>query len=776
MTSLPAPEAAEPVPLSPLERAYLRLPAARTTIAALHDGWRLQDVHFVLAPLVLADLVHTETGEHACWYMDLTGRMLGNTPDCIDAVLAGRIRSGLQTVLMHRTDEPERFRRFVAELNRIERSVRLPILYHVVRKADFAILDAIGFGPDQERRFAVRTGPGGVALLIDESLEWPITSGGAFLWQFHDGWRVSALVCCFAPMLILEMEHSSGARASRILDAACDAIDDDTVSDPRCAAVIRQKAPLLFRRYWYDLIALNDTLPSYRPPSFLLLCRAMLDRALYLATGALMPEPLDQMIGAGDGPILLPPAPDRPEGLVLTQPHLDRALRNSLFEAGLEALRGGSLRWPSPVDGTDAVLEAVFAPSEYAIAYQFRDRHGLRFMVATGERDCTVMGLFLPYENHFLCGETTPANWWFRHHVQHEFWHLILRHALLHGATIRGRRRNGGGEIAATFTTDPLLHIGHYLWNELSGLDRLVATMKTDAPRCLVIDGADGRAELFGPLERLFPALTGKVERDIVGRSGFAERVYGSNLIPVRFTGSFIGATLRETIRRHVMTTPDAQAVSAQRPGAGPGPVLIVGLRLEDRTFTDTPGFLRALVDHLDRNWPGAVIVLDGRNRAPGTTEGAIIRSIKDAQSHRDPLAAELEIVEGVAAYAAGRRVSVLSTVGQSVETSLAWCEEAKLCLAPWGAGLAKYRWIANLPSVILTSRYNLMHRHDLDIYHAPRFMETPAVLVLPDPDRVIDRPDVRGNAPVDSDRNGRECFEIEPAYVWSLLDGLLAA
>ncbi|MCQ8279769.1 hypothetical protein NFI95_15090 [Acetobacteraceae bacterium KSS8] len=756
---------------------FVLLPKAIEALGLLNDEWRVGRILHDFLPIVLVELHSTKSDAEdaiAYWVLDQDGSFIGNRMETLPRHVLARIGERMLPTLIARDEDPASFRRLIDRLATIDRFFRLKFLYHVFEASPVPVLSILGYGPDQDARFRIVDGDGGIAMMIDGVLEWPIGLNGDIAGSFRQGWFAADILTCFAPLLMLELRDQNGARSTWVLNAGLKRIDGEDLAESETIAVLRQVAPKMIRYHWRQILALADSEPGYVPPPMLRLNAVALHRMLHRVGDLVVPETVDQMIENPQPDIVLGPAPTYPHGLVLAGQHVRAAVNHGLYRAGLDAVRRRRFTWPSPVDGSEAELEAVIAPQENTIVYQFLDRNGLRFMVATGERDCVQMGLYLPYENRFLC-DKEPANWWFRHSIPAEFWMLIYEHALLNIAAFPGRRRRGAVEIVNVFMAQPLLHIGHYVWNDLTGQAGLVRELGAEAPRSLVIEAPNGQAEFFGPLETLFPALDGKVDRSLATKQAFWQRVYGSDIVPIRFTRSYIDAELRTLVRRYVSGTDDDARVAEQRASHPGGPVLIVGIRLEDRTFVDSTAVYEALVDHLDRNYPGTAIVLDGRNLRPGGKPGEVFAGIQDHHAIRSPLEAERDLVARIRDYAAGTSIAVFDTVGRSIETSMAWCYRADLCFSPWGAGLAKYRWLANLPGVIPTSRFNLEQRSDLDIYHSERWMEAPAPLLMPDANAVIDRPEMRGNAPMESDNRGRECFEIDRPHLFGLLDRLLA-
>ena len=79
-------------------------------------------------------------------------------------------------------------------------------------------------------------------------------------------------------------------------------------------------------------------------------------------------------------------------------------------------------------------------------------------------------------------------------------------------------------------------------------------------------------------------------------------------------------------------------------------------------------------------------------------------------------------------------------TLGAPLNVSLAWANRADGFVAIWGAGLAKYRWAANKPGLVVTGHWNREHRGDLHIYDDPLYMESPTPVIFAPSEIVKDR------------------------------------
>lgn len=304
-------------------------------------------------------------------------------------------------------------------------------------------------------------------------------------------------------------------------------------------------------------------------------------------------------------------------------------------------------------------------------------------------------------------------------------------------------------------------HLGHQLYNELGGLDRLLAVSQGARSLPLVIVAGGPDSEVYGPTEELFPEWRGSVER---WGPQWAARAYKARLCVMRLTVEHVSAALRSRIvaraSRSSSTLDDRQRAEALKQAGSP--VVLYGLRVENRTLVDQASFLIAFAQRLKATWPDATLVLDGHNvRSEGSAE--VYASAQNCR--RDPFDFEREIVAQVAEYCVGIGLPVIDLVGAVMERSVFWSAQATAFVAPWGAGLAKYRWLGNCPGVILSNRWNIAHRYDFQIYMDPKYMGEPSTVVVLDAAFVRDIDDTSSlimSHPPDQPAAGSANFEVD--------------
>ncbi len=582
--------------------------------------------------------------------------------------------------------------------------------------------------------FHVRIGGGTVPLLLGDL---PVRA-------FVPGWRADALFTGFAPLFLLELVHpEAGARATWFLDHRMQMMGDQPAHlRPDLLAMLRLKALPLLRAMMDQVLervvpALDDRMAGFLRvnlatrtaiaglcsdhlvvPPFVCQVDHLMPRSLVYRSGQEGQDGMravdgDQLRHGLDGPSWQ----DRIAGCVAT----------------------GCLGWPSPVDGHELHAQGSVVLDDFHFAYRFADaRNGLVFFLVVADHLSRIAGLWFPslgvmaaqgqaqHDLAQLLGPSLP--------------HRFTEHTLRWAEALVPYLRRGAARFASVMRGPPGLHLGHQLWNELSGIERMVRTAPDCLPDWIALDGEQG-GELYGPIDVLFPELSGKVERRVRSGAELAGHAYADGLFVLRVADEFVSAALRQRILARVDGLPITQRVRTILAELGHPLVIVVGLRVENRTLSDLAGTLGRLVDFLAARHPGLAVVFDGHNTR-GEGEAVPLGSHDEEAARRRPIDVERELVADLRAAHAGQPVTILDTIGAAMSTSLAWTAASDGFVSIWGASLAKYRWVCNAPGFVLSNRTNLLHRDALHIYSAPRFMEDPTPLVFVDPGLVTDEPD----------------------------------
>ena len=704
-----------------------RPPIALTSEAGplrlFNPGWRADSLFTLLDPLWLLVLRH-ENGEIAWWNIDNNGRMASpphERPRAERTRSAARMRELALWLSMTR-DAPIR----IAMPAAVQAYLRLP---QAVRHGLDALLDAPApsvqaaqtwQGPPPPLRFEPVAGTGGYRIGHPGALV-PLGAGGTPT-GLQDGWRIEAIETGFAPMLTIALRHRDGAGAAWFADLHGRVVGHHLGNLPPALQehVLRQVMPV-FEAMWEQEVLGGDGPPLPAGPAMGSVPSADM--------GSLAPAWMEATGRGGDTRIwalsdTLPPGlgylvPTR-RGLRGLDPELVRSsLLHPIEQEANRLLRTGRMQWPSPADG-DSVDSDGFALllERDCFAYRFlQEATGLVFYVICSGGHFRNYALYFPTAELLVLQTAATA---------HDFAPIprvgdtMLRHLGRFGAALADGRDRPVDPVVQLVFGGCAMHIGHYVWQDLSGL---AAMMRHNLPpeRLPQLQMFElGRTQqFFGPEERIFPALDGRIARHEAPFASHVDAFYRSRQRVIKYTAISVPASIRGAVMGAAEARTELQAARREADAARrrPAPVILLGIRTGNRTLVDLDDFVTALVRHLARAFPGCTVVLDGLNDVHD-------RGQAEQAGAGSDLAHELALGRSLAEVAGRSGVRLVDNINRSALRSVLWCSRADAFIAPLGAALAKYRWICNTPGLVLTSRWNLQHRDDLHIYDSPVALE----------------------------------------------------
>ncbi len=590
---------------------------------------------------------------------------------------------------------------------------------------------------------------------------------------------------------ILELLHDGGMRAEWFFNGAgqqsntMEPWPDDTRAALRAA----------FRP---ALAALRDTLlPTYRvrlPPAseaalheFLRLSPGLRDAVAAALQAEVLPDPALCDIDAPGAAL-----PSHASSFGADPAGLRRALSVDLQDRFAAAMRDGALVWPSPAGGADMPCTGAFTLDDFNSLFRFADwSSGLDVFVLATEHLSRVAGLYVPAHGLAICRGGDQKRMLLQHFPA--LGRYVLHHLAYFAASLlAGRALPAAPTRFATFLRGGTsAHLGHQLWNELTAIDALVGALPPDRlPEWLVPGLPGNEIEFYGPIDALYPEIAGRVRRGFADQRALIAHAYENRLVLFRATREHIGAGLRRRVMAHAARGAPALP---PRDNAVRGRAILVGLRVENRTVTDLEALCALVVEEAIR-WhggkspappggmpsvpPGAAppvtVVFDGHNARGDARSNDTISSHREGTASQSPLAVERAVVAALRQRFAGQPVTLLDTLGEPLAVSLAWAQHCDGFVALWGAGLAKYRWAANAPGLVVTSPWNLENKGDLGLYDAAAYMADPAPLAYVTADAVQDRPDAPMLVPFD--HPSYHNFAFDPDAVRGEVRAFLAA
>ena len=747
------------------DRAPVALVGDTGTIGQFNAGWRAESLFTLFDPLWVLVLRH-EDGTAACWYVAGDGRLaaaphLQPEPERRDH--AGRLQEvalwlGAVAGAAIRLPVPDAVRAYAGLPPAVRRELDALLEEPVSSLPDAAppqdhlaaeVLPILCEPVDGTRGY--RIGHPGALL--------PLAVGTVPI-ALQPGWRLFRIQTVLAPLLTLSLHHEDGSRAVWFSDLNGQVIGHHVGLLPIAYKrhLLRIVAPVIEPLWAHAALGKPAALPDLPnligdvPPADL---------------GELVPLHLD---AAGEEPKTQVRTLDAalPPGLchIIPTDHGLRACEEASLAGALlhgfhgeldRLLQTGRMRWPSPLDGS--MLESdgfALLLNNNCFAYRFRDEQaGFVFhVVATGTHFYN-RGIYFPTANLLVARTPALAADCLRHLGRGR--DAILRHLLAFGGQLAEGSRIPRDETVQQYFGGCAIHIGHYVWQDLSGLAYLLRRVP-DERRLPHLQLFDRRSthQYFGPEERIFPVFADRLTRHEVTFDAYAGEFYRRNQRVITYTAISVPAEVGRLVRAAAEATPELRAVcrAADAARARPAPVILFGIRVGNRTMDDMEDFAVDLLRRLGSTFPGCTVILDGLN--DDADRGGDVPDPAPGSG----LEEELRIGRTLRSIAADLDVQLIDNINRSALRSAVWCSRADCFVAPLGAALAKYRWVCNTPGLVLTSRWNLEHRGDLRIYDSPAALEGSSEMLFNsrdhvrdlDPERDAGGHDGRGNFVVERD------------------------
>ena len=559
------------------------------------------------------------------------------------------------------------------------------------------------------------------------------------------GWFARGTYSGISPFKILDLATDSGRSSFWILDADGNLVGSDVRPLPDDIAAVFLEKLRNHLKHIADALIANQFAPgSAAVKSFFRLQSATRETMLNMANARSLASGFEIVDLATTSGASWPVIDAAGNAVDLTHDRLMRALHVFLNERLIDGFKAKCLRWPFLTkDGLNEEVHCMFIDYRLGLLRCVDSDSGLVYYVITWGAQLQSVAVFVPAAKR-LFGYSTGGPGVFFGVLQADPKDLeaqLARLFLCSGAALLSWLQVRPTELATFMWPGSAAHLGHYLWNETSGLEIMVRDLETnDLPRIFAL-GAPGGYEFYGPTEDLYPELSGKFIKSISDVRAMGEYCYIHGIQAVRVSGQFVSSDVRHRIMNAVASDPDvailAQMVD-QNKSAG-NPTIILGLRLTDRTHSQLKEFYCHLIDNILRHCPSLTIVIDGVNSRPGQARGASYNVFSGARQTRGIIDIESQLVREIRAYFAGRPVTIIDCVGTSMRVNLFWVNQGHMFVAPWGAGLVKYRWVCNKPGFVMTNRSNLLNPIALPIYHLSNHMEDPTEMEFIDPSLVFD-------------------------------------
>jgi tetratricopeptide (TPR) repeat protein len=253
------------------------------------------------------------------------------------------------------------------------------------------------------------------------------------------------------------------------------------------------------------------------------------------------------------------------------------------------------------------------------------------------------------------------------------------------------------------------LHIGHCLWNKLSGIHQIYEWNQLEN-----IDKFLVGSQPLGKLEDIFPEIPqDKIKSINLFSEEYVDLVIDNNYLPITYGANFVKQDLAERIyQASLQKCSPAVIQEIENAKQQHFPLLWINIRTGSRFWLSQIEGTANIINKLAEDFPNLGIVFDGISLLEGQSKNYSSPSLE----------AENKIVYEIQNLI-HKPVKTYNLIGRIIYENLAWVKHIDLYLSHWGNGLTKPVLIANKPGVVhcnqqalkipITERWISWHREN---------------------------------------------------------------
>ena len=233
-------------------------------------------------------------------------------------------------------------------------------------------------------------------------------------------------------------------------------------------------------------------------------------------------------------------------------------------------------------------------------------------------------------------------------------------------------------------------HFGHYVWNALSAWDSLLPDYAAQIDQYVVW----AENSFTGKVNDLFPELDLPEPLAFADENDFVRWMYSSDSLVLVAKDNQIGQSIAARTLDHARRScPPKALMQIQALRQSCSLVVLLSLRLGNRAWLEQQSGYVALAKQIASKYSGSGFIIDGLS---GNTTKGWTHSL---MSVSDEVALASAIVTGISQSA-----RCVSTVGATLSESLVASAVCDVFISPAGSAMAKYKWLANKPGVVVSN------------------------------------------------------------------------
>ena len=361
---------------------------------------------------------------------------------------------------------------------------------------------------------------GGWSVQEEDHSTCPIKLAGAPVVSFTPGWHPIVLIDLNLEVYLLELVHENGQRATWFLDSEYNHLTDCVaLLPPRLRSSLLDTLLVPIKSVYDNLLSATHATNEDAGSPLHLISESTIRQAIDLLfrDNALSCNVVENGT-FGQQSIRL-----KPENRMIEFAHLNKTSMIDLWHSLELAICEGHIRCPSPASGSELESCHSFAIHDHRVAFRFVDLiHNFVFYLSITHHHGRISDIYIPaaktvFTNFSDDARTASLN------VAAEY----LTHFVTHHREISSYLQIDRHKPAIVCRGFPGMHIGHQLWNDLTAYERLASRLDGKHLPILVVPNAERGSEAYGPLDRLFPEWSGKIDRsfqmeiETLGRFGY---------------------------------------------------------------------------------------------------------------------------------------------------------------------------------------------------------------------------------------------------------------
>ena len=230
-------------------------------------------------------------------------------------------------------------------------------------------------------------------------------------------------------------------------------------------------------------------------------------------------------------------------------------------------------------------------------------------------------------------------------------------------------------------------NMGHYLWQDLVGIDVLLENGVVDKLDKILTGPGD-----YFSCREIFPEIPANKFIEVEDVSDVFQKVIENNYVALRVNGIFIKEKLTDKVRQIAFKKCSHEFLEEVETARKHWPVLGVQVRAKGRVWLSQVEGIANIIKSLYSDFPNLAIVFDGWSLTG--KEDCFSASYSIIEDEKSVMREILSLIPD--------NIPVYNAIGATIFETVAWWVEAiDTHISPNGSGLTAPSWIANKPGVV---------------------------------------------------------------------------